>query len=206
MQRRSPSLTGPCSTLRAALGDNGKGSPTTNPQQHLTACRKAVALVGSQHSPWFLGRGYAAPASRHCQGDPHTCQVAPRHQQPYSFPITKTTTTQNRGTGGDSAATAHPSPWHNSAWITLFSAPRAIPGPQNHWENLTSTKANAGQTRPAQPAAPAPPLCALSTPANRCLPLNPTSEPPLSHPQGCFWLAGSSRPRTQGSGSSSLTF
>lgn len=66
--------------------------------------------------------------------------------------------------------TAHPSPRHSTGRILFFSAPGAAQGSlhisRRQQENLTSTKANIGQTRPAQHAAQALHLRTLTALAN----------------------------------------
>lgn len=76
----------------------------------------------------------------------------------------------------------------------FFSVPAAARGSlrisQSHWENLPSTKANTGQTHPAQGTVQLVHLCALTALANLCCPTQPYPENALQLAPGLALASG----------------
>lgn len=76
----------------------------------------------------------------------------------------------------------------------FFSVPGAARGSlrisQSHWENLTSAKANTGQTHPAQRTVQLVHLCALTALANLCCPTKPYPENALQLSPGLVLASG----------------
>lgn len=163
-----------------SAGGSHSAATTLNPLRasggvHLEG--SAVAGL-STVTPTVPVQGDSSPTVPRCQhSNPDTCSVPRQHQQPYFFPITKTTATQQRGLGGDPVATAHPSPRRSAEHVLLLLAPgtaqESLHISRSRQGKLTSTKPNISQTCSAQHAAQTLQLCALTAPENLPFPPKP---------------------------------